>query len=684
MSAWTNGTYTEKGLALLSKLTQGSTLKITRAVAGTGYVSTELLAKQTAVSGIKQELLFKAASYPEAGLCKLPMFLTNAGLTAGYTAKQIGLYANDPDAGEILYFISQSSTGTVVPSAAEMPEYSATWTFYFRYGQADTVSVTVDPSHTVTEDMLNEVRDIAEQGVSVAKRGAVARFDNAAAVPLAGLKLFGKTTQDGTPTPDAPVEMVSAENTVVSVCGKNLAVVKSGYSVDVNGITIDVDPNTSEAKINGTAKASFSHAVMRSETLQPGTYTASVIGVNVVGPASNLLDRLYVANANTGDILVNYIKDGYPKTFTLNEEAVVRVDMVFAAGTTYNNKAIKIQIERGAVATEYEPYKAAQTLSTVLNLRGIPVASGGNYTDENGQQWVCDELDFARGVYAQRVNLLTISPTNPKTFIGSDNFIYYPMADYGVYGTKVLCSHYGSEEVGFNSTGASAKFPGFATVDEFNAFVANNSVDVAYILATPVETALSAEELAAFAALRANNPCTTISNSAGAGMEVHFVQAQHEASFKLATAGQLTEDPAHPGCFFRAVDGEVEWQNPPMADDVEYRTTERYNRKPVYVTKVTFDDFPTAANASINKTTVIPLDAKIVGVAGTLANGDSSAYSLPAFDASGLFAFADVNKLRAELLPDDYTTYEVSLYSGRDYESDPSYTTTVVVKYTKS
>lgn len=37
------------------------------------------------------------------------------------------------------------------------------------------------------------------------------------------------------------------------------------------------------------------------------------------------------------------------------------------------------------------------TLPTPNGLPGIPVTSGGNYTDQNGQQWVCDEVDLERG-----------------------------------------------------------------------------------------------------------------------------------------------------------------------------------------------------------------------------------------------------------------------------------------------
>lgn len=118
MNIWANAVITKKGLALQAKLTQGHTLDITRAVTGTGYVAPALLQNQTAVTGIKQSLTARQVSYPEEGKCAMPLMLTNEGLTAGYTARQVGIYATDPDEGEILYFIAQSARedkGTEVP-----------------------------------------------------------------------------------------------------------------------------------------------------------------------------------------------------------------------------------------------------------------------------------------------------------------------------------------------------------------------------------------------------------------------------------------------------------------------------------------------------------------------------------------------------------------------------------------
>lgn len=153
MNVWPKAALTDKGRALLAKLTQGNTLDITDAVVGTGFVDPDTLKEQTEVLSPKQHLKARPVSYPETGRCDLPLILTNDGLEAGYLATQVGVYATDPDDGKILFFIAQSAKadkGTTIPSEAEMPGYSAEWTFRLQYGQADGVNVTVDPSNTIS------------------------------------------------------------------------------------------------------------------------------------------------------------------------------------------------------------------------------------------------------------------------------------------------------------------------------------------------------------------------------------------------------------------------------------------------------------------------------------------------------------------------------------------------------
>lgn len=162
MNIWSNTVITEKGLALLAKLTQGNTLDIVEAVTGAGFVAPGLIQKQTGVTDPRQSLKARPVSYPETGRCDLPLTLTNEGLSTGYEVTQVGVFANDPDEGKILFFLAQSVTadiGTTVPSETEMPGYSAEWTFRIQYGQADSVNVTVDPANTVSPTEMEQYID---------------------------------------------------------------------------------------------------------------------------------------------------------------------------------------------------------------------------------------------------------------------------------------------------------------------------------------------------------------------------------------------------------------------------------------------------------------------------------------------------------------------------------------------
>lgn len=161
MNVWANTVLTDKGHALLAKLTQGNTLEIIDAVVGAGFVTPGLLIKQTEVTDPKQTATFRPVSYPETGKCVLPVAVTNEGLATGYEATQVGVFANDPDEGRILFFIAQSpeqTKGTTIPSETEMPGYSAEFNFTLEYGQADSVTVVVDPANTVSRgEMMNYV-----------------------------------------------------------------------------------------------------------------------------------------------------------------------------------------------------------------------------------------------------------------------------------------------------------------------------------------------------------------------------------------------------------------------------------------------------------------------------------------------------------------------------------------------
>ena len=191
------------------------------------------------------------------------------------------------------------------------------------------------------------------------------------------------------------------------------------------------------------------------------------------------------------------------------------------------------------------------TLQTPNTLPGIPVTSGGNYTDENGQHWVCDEVDLASGMYVQRVAKFKL--TSSMNWMKAGNKVdryFYTFNDINTAG--VLCTHFSaainSETVGGIAT-SSSNIIGFAyaemgttTVDDFKAFLDANEVYIYVPLATPVETALSAAEIAAYKALTTYAPTTVISVSGGAGLAASYQQSILPSN---APTALLTASPAN-------------------------------------------------------------------------------------------------------------------------------------------
>ena len=64
------------------------------------------------------------------------------------------------------------------------------------------------------------------------------------------------------------------------------------------------------------------------------------------------------------------------------------------------------------------------------------------------------------------------------------------------------------------------------------------------------------------------------------------------ARYNLGVAPAI-ESQEHLGCYYRIVNNETEWINPPMMTNVEYRTTERCSGEPVYIKKL-FYSYPDA------------------------------------------------------------------------------------------
>lgn len=219
-----------------------------------------------------------------------------------------------------------------------------------------------------------------------------------------------------------------------------------------------------------------------------------------------------------------------------------------------------LQLEIGSEATTYEPPRIPQslTLQTPNGLPGIPVTKDGNYTDADGQQWVCDEIDPEREKYVQRTaekEVAEITWSGTGTWGNTDAYKtlgFYAYIDgsninedwdavknYGICNYATITSNvFNNSIIGF-TLGDYIAFRVPRSLlpdwDENNPSnepwinwlkakkEAGNPVIVQYALKTPIERDLTPEEIAAYKALRTYSPTTVVSNDTGAEMEVTYV-----------------------------------------------------------------------------------------------------------------------------------------------------------------
>lgn len=166
------------------------------------------------------------------------------------------------------------------------------------------------------------------------------------------------------------------------------------------------------------------------------------------------------------------------------------------------------------------------TLPTPNGLPGIPVTSGGNYTDPQGQQWVCDEVDLERGVKVQRIYKVDIDGENVKFEQAGD---YANLAPRGISIALVVrgqqtyaISTFTSLSWFYNSDGQFLYLIAANISDQLNASCKKQLGKVYYALATPIETPLTPAEIATYKALTAYAPDTVVQASDEAGIKLGY------------------------------------------------------------------------------------------------------------------------------------------------------------------
>lgn len=407
---------------------------------------------------------------------------------------------------------------------------------------ADTKNYYLGREEILQKQILEIQNALISQKIS---GGGIIQVKDSVKLPIQNLRVFGKSEQNGVPAPDAPVQIVNVGekgNIKINITGKNLVQGRMYYVNYSNG-TLFVSDINREARLPYAPERETQGIGYVIPCRAGKTYTVSVKNPN---------ENATVAIAEYADINMaakhaNALGRSQPRpdnvSYTAKSDGIIVCGIagVWTNGTTTIHKCTEselLQVEEGAMATEYEVPAEHQSLAlfTPNGLLGLKVEENGNYTDENGQQWIADEIDLARGKYVQRIRKLVLDGNIDTKHVGQhENGTKYlgiilQEKDYTLKASNMLCTRYiRAEWTNKNGYVYSAKKDTvFITDNRFtDSETTKKIIDeekpvIIYPLLTPIETDLPPETISAFKKLHTNYPNTIVSNNADAGMELTY------------------------------------------------------------------------------------------------------------------------------------------------------------------
>lgn len=356
----------------------------------------------------------------------------------------------------------------------------------------------ISQNKTDIAGLVEGMTDLAPAIHSTASGSVITADDATEGRPFRRLRVFGKSTQDGTPSVENPVPIVNAGeggSITVEVTGRNL-----------------LKPNSHNTYYEFPLKANTVMTLMTNgKPSQGGNIKFSATD------GSNVWFSIDAGQTRVCRSIGNKDVKGF-------------YDQLNVGG------GLEYMFAVGDIKT-YTPYVEPQslTLQTPNGLPGIPVSKDGNYTDADGQQWICDEIDLERGKYVQRVK--EVNPADYDDWILDDSTEPIRFKVNRIPDTinerkrfEVLSNRFvfnSENKVGVSFAYADEIYfylpSTVTTVEQAKQWFVDNPTTLMYMLGTPIEINLTPEEIAAYKALRTYGPTTVVSNDAGAEMEATYV-----------------------------------------------------------------------------------------------------------------------------------------------------------------
>ena len=174
MAQFSNLSLTTKGLALQTKAQTGVQLNFTKVQFGDGSLVTgETVANLTALKSPKMTTSIASNTVIGDGTSQIRTILNNSGLATGFYLREVGVFAQDPDEGEILYeYAMAGEYADYIPAGTGNSVFESTLDLIAIIGNASNVTATIQ-SGAYTSQLDFEERNAESTGYGVISGGEV-------------------------------------------------------------------------------------------------------------------------------------------------------------------------------------------------------------------------------------------------------------------------------------------------------------------------------------------------------------------------------------------------------------------------------------------------------------------------------------------------------------------------------
>jgi hypothetical protein len=164
----TGTSITKKGLKLITKiLASGEELNFTRAAVGTGSVPAGYdKENMIGLAAYKMDgTISRCVSDPENQQASIVLQISSVGVSEGFTVTEAGIYANDPDEGEILYAYTDMTEDPqyIYPEDSEISKFMEL-TLVVVIGSVERVTAYINPGSLVTSEEFYDLKKEIEDG----------------------------------------------------------------------------------------------------------------------------------------------------------------------------------------------------------------------------------------------------------------------------------------------------------------------------------------------------------------------------------------------------------------------------------------------------------------------------------------------------------------------------------------